>query len=179
MESARLLVPVGLRDHVVGPRSAPVTLLEYGDLACPATAAAHAVVKALLSRRSATLRFAWRHFPLTALHPRAERAAEACEAAGAQDRFWEMHEVLSDHAHALRDEDLVRYAEDLPLDVERFLRDLESSAYANRVLDDLVGGARSGVSGTPTFFVNGVRHDGPWDLDALCEAIDHAVPVAA
>jgi protein-disulfide isomerase len=169
---ARLTVPVGAHDHILGPASAPVTMVEYGDYECPYCGAAHPIVKELLRRFGKRVRFAFRHFPLSTAHPHAERAAEA---AGTQEMFWEMHDILFDNQDALEDEDLVGYAEALGLDIDRFAEELATHVHALRVRADFLGGVRSGVNGTPTFFLNGVRHDGPCDFDALRDAIEEAM----
>ena len=176
--TARLTVPVGERDHVQGPATAPVTLVEYGDFECPYCGKAHGVVKALQKGLGRRLRFVYRHFPLTTAHPHAERAAEAAEAAGAQGMFWEMHDLLFENQEALEDDALMGYAEALGLDLDQFAADLVSHTYAPRVREDFLGGVRSGVNGTPTFFVNGVRHDGPCDLDTMLETIEDAMEAA-
>jgi protein-disulfide isomerase len=178
-ESGRLAVPVGKRDHVIGPAKAPATLVEYGDYECPYCGQAHPVVQALIEHLGRRLRFAYRHFPLATVHPHAELAAEAAEAAGAQDKVWEMHDLLFENQQALQPEDLAQYAADLDLDVERFIRELEEHAHAPRVREDFMGGVRSGVNGTPTFFINGVRHNGPFDFDSLLEAIESAMHAPA
>jgi protein-disulfide isomerase len=171
---SRLVLPVGERDHVRGPASAPVTVLEYGDYECPYCGSAHAVVEDLRGLLSTRIRFVYRHFPLTNVHPRAGRAAEAAEASGAQGRFWAMHDMLFAHQHGLEDEDLVRYAETIGLDVARFVHELAESTYRPRVREDFISGVRSGVNGTPTFYVNGVRHDGPPDLQSLLWSVQRA-----
>jgi protein-disulfide isomerase len=163
--------PVSERDHVIGPRTAPVTLVEYGDFECPYCGAAHPVVKEVQRRLANGLRFAFRHFPLTRVHPHAEHAAEAAEAAGAQGKFWEMHDLLFEHQNALEDEDLLLYAAFLGLDMDRFASELELGVHAPRVRDDFLSGVRSGVNGTPTFFINGRRHEGAADLQTLLAAI--------
>jgi protein-disulfide isomerase len=162
---------VGPRDHVQGPADAPVTLLEYGDYQCPYCGAAHPIVKALQRHLGGNLRFAFRHFPLATIHEYAEGAAEAAEAAGAQGKFWQMHDMLFENQPALDFESLVGYAEELGLDVERFATDLENQVHAPRVREDFISGIRSGVNGTPTFFINGVRHEGSFDLETMLEAI--------
>ncbi|MFZ0680349.1 DsbA family protein [Candidatus Binatus sp.] len=172
--SAKLKPPVGPSDHVQGPAKAPVTLLEYGDYECPYCGEAYPVVKALQKRLGDQVRFVFRNFPLGEAHPHAEHAAEAAEAAGAQGKFWEMHDMLYEHQDALEDDDLVRYARALHLDVPRFVKEMESGAYLERVREDFSSGVRSGVNGTPTFFINGVRHDGPFDLASLLAAIEEA-----
>jgi protein-disulfide isomerase len=129
------------------------------------------VIEELLDELGDQIRFVFRNFPLTTMHPHAELAAEAAEAAGAQRKFWGMHDTLFENQDALEPEDLVQYASDLDLDVERFTRDLVKHTYYSRIYEDFVSGVRSGVQGTPTFFINGVRHDGSWDLDTLRSAI--------
>jgi protein-disulfide isomerase len=172
---ARLAVPVGESDHVQGPATAPVTLVEYGDYECPSCGQAYPIVKELQRRLGRQLRFVFRNFPLATAHPHAERAAEAAEAAGAQGQFWAMHDVLVENQDALDDEDLVRYAAALGLDESQFVADLTGRAYAGRVREDFMGGVRSGVNGTPTFFINGVRHDGSFDLGTLLGAIEDEI----
>jgi protein-disulfide isomerase len=125
------------------------------------------------------LRFAYRHFPLSTAHPHAQRAAEAAEAAGAQNQFWEMHDVLFENQQALEDEDLAEYATALNLDVAQFISDLVEHVHAPRVREDFMSGVRSGVNGTPTFFINGVRHDGAFDFETLLNAIRAAAEVPA
>jgi protein-disulfide isomerase len=170
-----LTMPVSERDHIQGNPNAPVTLLEYGDYECPYCGAAYPIVKQVQQRMGDRLRFVFRNFPLTQAHPHAEHAAEAAEAAGAQGMFWEMHDTLYEHQHALDDDDLVRYAADLGLDVGRFVRGMGEHAYADRVREDFVSGMRSGVNGTPTFFINGRRHDGSYDLASLLGALEAAL----
>jgi protein-disulfide isomerase len=171
---ARLSHPVGPRDHVIGPTDAPVTLVEYGDYECPYCRAAHVIVLALLDRMESEIAFCFRHFPITTLHPFAEVAAEAAEAAGVQGKFWAMHDWIYENQETIGPDDLRRAARLLGLDGERFDADLASQRFASRVREDFLGGVRSGVNGTPTFFVNGVRHDGRWDLESLEEAVDLA-----
>lgn len=168
---ARLTVPVGPRDHAQGPATAPITLLEYGDYECPYCGAAYRIVKMIQQQLGDQLRFVFRNFPLATIHPHAEQAAEAAEAAGAQGKFWEMHDTLYEHQQALDDAHLVQYARSLHLDQPRFERDLLTHAFAERVREDFLSGIRSGVNGTPTFFINGLRHDGSYDLETLLAAI--------
>jgi protein-disulfide isomerase len=158
-------------DHVIGNEAAPVTLVEFGDFQCPFCGQAAAILAALEETLGDAIRFAFRHFPLPAIHPHAMAAAEAAEAAAAQGEFWEMYEQLYAHQHALEIADLVGYARDIGLDVAQFERDLMSHRHRARVEAGLRSGALSGVNGTPTFFINGVRHDGSWDYDALLAAI--------
>jgi len=170
-ERPRLTEPVGERDHVLGPATAPVTLVEYGDYECPFCGAAHATLEQVRQVMGNDLRFVYRHFPLTQIHPHAYQAAEAAEAAAAQGRFWEMHDLLFENQDRLGLRDLIGYAGALDLDLERFVTDLRGHAYAGRLREDFLSGVRSGVNGTPTFFVNGVRHDGGYDVEALLEAL--------
>lgn len=171
--SAKLTLPVREdRDHIRGPVNAPVTLLEYGDYECPYCGQAYWFVKELTESVGDMMRFAFRNFPLTSIHPRAESAAEAAEAAGAQGKFWEMHDCLFEHQEALDEIYLVEYAEMVGLDVGRFANELSAGRYADRVREDFLSGVRSGVTGTPTFFINGVRYDGSYDLDSWLAAIE-------
>jgi Na+/H+ antiporter NhaA len=158
------------RDHVRGPVEAPVTVVEYGDFECPYCGMAEPVVRELL-RDFGDVRYVWRHLPLNDVHPRAQIAAEAAEAAADQGAFWEMHDLLFDHQDALRPDDLIGYAEQLGLDVERFTDDLLAHAGAARVAEDVDSADLSGVTGTPTFFVNARRHYGAYDIGALTTAV--------
>ena len=172
--AAALVVPVGADDHAQGPANAPVTLVEYGDFECPHCGRAYPIVKAVQRRLGKRLRFVFREFPLTEIHPHAEHAAEAAESAAAQGKFWEMHDRLFERQFALEDEHLLEYARDLGLDALRVARDLAAHTYKPQVRDDFMGGVRSGVNGTPTFFVNGVRHDEAWDENTLVAALERA-----
>jgi protein-disulfide isomerase len=176
--AARLLVPVSERDHVQGPADAPVTLVEYGDFECPYCRAAVPIVRGVQEALGDRLRFVWRNFPLRNQHPHAMHAAEAAEAAGAQGRFFDMHGMLFDRQEDLTDDDLVGYAGELGLDTDRFRRELESHEHAGRVRADFEGGLRSGVRGTPTFYIDGVRYDGLAGVRQLLEAIREAHPDA-
>jgi protein-disulfide isomerase len=178
-DAPQLTVPVGQRDHVLGPPTAPVMLVEYGDYECPHCGQAHPIVEALRHRLGRRLRFAFRHFPLAMIHLHAEHAAEAAEAAGAQGKFWEMHDVLFKTQQALEDTDLVGYAAALGLDLARFIRELGGHIHAARMREDYLSGVSSGVLGTPTFFINGVRHDGSYDFETLLEVIEGAVETVA
>ena len=172
---AELTLPVDEdRDHVQGPALAPVTLLEYGDYECPYCGAAYPIVKQVQARLGERLRFVFRNFPIATSHPHAEEAAEAAEAAAAQDRFWEMHDHLYEHQRHLERADLHAYAEQLGLDVDRFDRELAQHVYAARVHEDFMSGVRSGVNGTPTFYINGKRHDASYELDTLLAALERA-----
>ena len=170
--SAMLAVPVGERDHIRGPADAPITLVEYGDYECPYCGSANPFLRGLRRRLGDRLRVVFRNFPHVEIHPHAQHAAEAAEAAGAQGKFWEMHDYLFEHQQALEDADLVRYAGELGLDVEQFARELHEHVYTERVLEDVSGGLRSGVNQTPTFFINGVRQGGVFNLPALMDAIE-------
>jgi protein-disulfide isomerase len=161
------------RDHVRGPADAPVTLVEYGDFECPYCGQAEPVVRELLADIG-DLRYLWRHLPLDDVHPRARLAAEAAEAAAAQGAFWEMHQVLFDHQDALTPRDLIRYAVELGLDAERFADELRSRAWADRVAADVDTADLNGVAGTPTFFINGHRHLGAYDIATLLRAVQEA-----
>ncbi len=172
---SKLTPPVSDRDHSQGPAHAPVTLVEYGDYECPYCGEAYPVVEAIKKRLGGQLRFVFRNFPLSQAHPHAEHAAEAAEAAGDQGKFWEMHDLLYENQQALEDEDLLRYAATLGLDVPRFTRDIAGHTPATRVREDFRSGVRSGVNGTPTFFINGVRHDRSFDLATLLAAIEEAL----
>jgi Na+/H+ antiporter NhaA len=158
------------RDHLRGPVDAPVTVVEYGDFECPYCGRAEPVVRELL-QDFGDVRYVWRHLPLNDVHPNAQRAAEAAEAAGAQGAFWEMHDLLFEHQDDLRVPDLRRYAEQLGLDLDRFDEDMRRRAGAPRIAEDVDSADLSGVSGTPTFFINGRRHYGAYDIGALSGAV--------
>jgi protein-disulfide isomerase len=170
------------RDHSLGPADAPVTLVEYGDFQCPYCARAHPIVTALRQRLGARLRFVFRNFPLTEIHPRAMPAAVAAEsvAAHAGDAaYWAMHDAIFEHqrdsAHALDDEHLVQYATAAGADPRAVEKDLAGDAYQAQVRTEFLGGVRSGVNGTPTFFINGERFEGDWtDLAAFAAALEGA-----
>jgi Na+/H+ antiporter NhaA/2-hydroxychromene-2-carboxylate isomerase len=159
-------------DHVRGSATAKVTLVEYGDLECPYCGRAEPVVRELL--KDTDLRYVWRHLPLTDVHPHAQLAAEATEAAGAQGRFWEMHDRLLDHQDRLEAQDLVEHARELGLDLDRFREDLAEHRHAARIARDVASADLSGVAGTPTFFINGRRHHGSFNLASLSHAIADA-----
>jgi protein-disulfide isomerase len=158
------------RDHVRGPDESPVTVVEYGDFECPYCGQAEPVVRELLGDYG-NVRYVWRHLPLRDVHPHAQLAAEASEAAAKQGAFWEMHDLLLDRQDALRQPDLVSHATELGLDVERFEKDLRHHAGEARVAADLESADLSGVSGTPTFFINGLRHHGAYDIVSLSKAV--------
>jgi Na+/H+ antiporter NhaA len=159
------------RDHARGPEDAPVTLLEYGDYECPYCGLAEVVIRDLLESFGDDVRYVWRHLPLNDVHPNAQMAAEAAEAAAAQDAFWGMHDKLLEHQDELSPPDLTRYAEELDLDVERFWDDLRERVHAPRIAEDVGSADASGVAGTPTFFINGKRHHGAYDIDTLTATV--------
>jgi protein-disulfide isomerase len=167
----RLAEQVTSDDHAQGSADALVTLVQYGDYECPYTRLSRHSVHALQREFPDSLRFVFRHFPLEEIHPHARAAATAAEAAGAQTNFWTMHEYLFEHQKALEPADLQRYATELGLDVGRFDGDRSSPEIARRIERDITSGERSGVEGTPTFYVNGIRHEGGYDLDSLRAAI--------
>jgi protein-disulfide isomerase len=162
------------RDHVQGPAEAPVTLVEYGDYECPYCGAAYPIIKQVQSRMGNRLRFVFRNFPIATSHPHAEQAAEAAEAAAAQGTFWEMHDLLYESQQHLADGDLRGYAEQLGLDGPTFDDALAQHVYAGRVHEDFMSGVRSGVNGTPTFYINGTRHDDSYELETLLAALERA-----
>jgi protein-disulfide isomerase len=167
----RLTLPVGERDHIQGPATAAVVLVEYGDYQCPYCGQAYPILIDLQEQVGDRMRLVFRNFPLSTQHPHAQHAAEAAEAAGAQGKFWEMHDTLYENQGHLDDAALLRYAVEIGLDVERFNRELKDHTFAVRVNEDFQSGIRSGVNGTPTFFINGVRHDEAWDLETLTSAV--------
>ena len=173
-----LAPPVGPADHAHGPADAPVTLVEYGDYECPHCRLAHPIVKAVQSRLGDRLRFVFRHFPISSNHPHAQHAAEMAEAAGERGKFWEMHDLLYGNQDALEDADLVGYAESLGIDPAWAASALQSGTFAERVRASFLSGVRSGVNGTPTFFINGIRHEGPWDEESLLAALAAAAVTA-
>jgi formate-nitrite transporter family protein len=171
-ESATLAPPVSARDHAAGPAEAPLTLVEYGDYQCPYCGAAYPVVKRVQKRLGKKLRFVFRNFPLTQVHPYALIAAEAAEAAAIQGKFWEMHDLLFEQQTLLKPEIIPLWAKRIGLDVEKFGNDIQQGLVEKRIKEDRQSGIRSGVNGTPTFFINGTRYDGPPDYDSLLEALE-------
>jgi len=171
----RLTLPVADdRDHVQGPADAAVTLLEYGDYECPFCGAAYPIVKQVQETMGERLRFVFRNFPITTAHPHAEQAAEAAEAAAAQGQFWPMHDLLYENQRHLETDDLIAYASRLGLDVPRFQRELAHHVHAARVREDFMSGVRSGVNGTPTFYIDGERYEGSYDAEPLLDALKQA-----
>jgi protein-disulfide isomerase len=172
---AALTLPVSEdRDHIQGPAEAAVTLVEYGDYECPYCGAAYPIIKEVQERMGEGLRFVFRNFPITTSHPHAELAAEAAEAAAAQDKFWEMHDLLYENQRRLGEEDLRAYADRLGLEVEPFDQELAEHVHAERVHEDFMSGVRSGVNGTPTFYINGLRYDDSYELETLLAALERA-----
>jgi protein-disulfide isomerase len=159
------------RDHVRGVDDAPVTLLEYGDYQCPYCGQAEIVIRELLGSFGDELRYVWRHLPLNDVHPYAQMAAEAAEAAAAQGVFWPMHDRLLDHQDELAPPDLGRHAEELGLDIDRFWDDLRRRRHADSIAEDVGSADASGVAGTPSFFINGRRHEGAYDVATLTAAV--------
>jgi protein-disulfide isomerase len=162
------------RDHIRGPADAPVTIVEYGDFQCPFCGQAEEVLRELLLEQGDDLAYVWRQLPLNDVHDRAQLAAEASEAAAAQGKFWEMHDELLAHQDTLRPRDLVSMAERVGLDVERFREDLRHREFAPRVAEDVGEADTSGVTGTPTFFINGRRHYGAYDVPTLTREVRSA-----
>lgn len=178
MSDGHLTPPVGDRDHAQGDASAAVTLVEYGDYECPHCGRAYPIIKRVQKRLGARLRFVYRNFPLGEIHPHAVHAAEAAEAVGShggETPFWAMHDLIFEHQQALDDTSLAHYATKAGVAAELVAADLEAAAFEERVRSDFMGGVRSGVNGTPTFFINGVRFDGSWDEDSLVEALEAVV----
>jgi protein-disulfide isomerase len=172
MMEPELTLPVSSsRDHIQGPQKAPITLLEYGDYECPYCGQAFTIVKLVQDLLGNNLRFVFRNFPLTQIHPHAQHAAEAAECAGAQNKFWEMHDILYENQQALEDENLLEYAKVLELDMSRFQDDFYNHTFALRVREDFLSGIRSGVNGTPTFYINGMRYNDSWDQETLTKTL--------
>src|SRR5215831_4079997 len=171
-EIVKLILPVTSdRDHIQGSSTAAVTLVEYGDYECPYCGRAYPVIKEVQKRLGDKLQFVFRNFPLTEMHPHAQHAAEAAEAAAAQNRFWEMHDYLYEHQQALDDKYLEKYADNLGLNLAKFNTDMSSHVHAGRIREDFLSGVRSGVNGTPTFYINEIRYDGSFDLETLLKTL--------
>ncbi|HEX6496364.1 MAG TPA: DsbA family protein [Acidobacteriaceae bacterium] len=177
---SKLTVPVSpARDHIRGPVDALVTLVEYGDYQCPHCGTAHVTVKTIMGQVGDAVRFVFRHFPMTTVHPHAELAAEAAEAAGSQHRFWDMHDTLFANQQRLDGPALLAYASALGLDVDQFDSEVAGHVHLPRIGEDFMSGVRSGVNGTPTFFINGIRHDSGWDYGSLIAALQRAAVASA
>jgi protein-disulfide isomerase len=171
----KLSAPLSAKDHRQGDPDAPCTLVEYGDYQCPSCGQAYPIVKRVQKHFGKRLSLVFRNFPLTQMHPYAEPAAETAEFAGAHGKFWEMHDLLYENQGRLDEELLVELAEQLRLVPARLVQALESKEFEPRVKADFSSGVRSGVNGTPTFFINGQRHDGPYDFNSLVDAIDRVL----
>ena len=169
--SSKLILPVSERDHISGPANAPVTLVEYGDYECPYCGLANPIIDEIRRELGAGLRFVFRNFPLSEVHPHAEHAAEIAEAAGAHGKFWEMHDILYAHQRALDDQHLAEYIARLAVPASEVIQALTQHIYSDRIHEDFMSGVRSGVNGTPTFFINGLRHDGSYERNELLAAI--------
>jgi protein-disulfide isomerase len=176
-EGPTLVPPIGERDHIRGSRRALVSLVEYGDLECPFCGRAHVVLREIERLLGDQLSFCFRHFPLSMAHPNAELAAEATECAGAQGAFWPMHDRLFENQDALEPPDLAQHAAALGLDIDRFTRELRERRYQQHVREDFLSGVRSGVNGTPAFFIDGRRYDGSWESEPLLEALEERIEV--
>lgn len=163
MTPTRLLDPVQEWDHAMGPEDADFTLVEYGDYECPDCGRLFTMLRGLQTELAGRLRLVYRHYPMSGVHKRAQVAAEAAAAAGAQDQFWEMHELLFEHQTALKPDDLARYAGKLGLDADRLKRELKGGTHAERVRKSFIAGVKNGVNGTPGLFLNGVRQQGLFD----------------
>jgi protein-disulfide isomerase len=174
MRHLSLAVPVSERDHSQGPATAAVTLVQYGDYECPYTRRSTWVVQTIQQQLGDQLRFVYRNFPLVEIHPHALHAALAAEAASAQGKFWPMHDYIFQHQHTLADADLAQFAEVVGLDRQQYARDMAQQRGLSRIEEDVEGGQRSGVQGTPTFFINGVLYRGSWEHDALLAALQAA-----
>jgi protein-disulfide isomerase len=172
--ASRLILPVSERDHIRGSASAPVTLVEYGDYECPYCGLANPIVDEIRRELGDELRFVFRNFPLSEIHLHSEHAAEIAEAAGMHDKFWEMHDMLYRHQKALDDQHLAEYVALLGIPTSEVKLALTQHAYSDRLREDFMSGVRSGVNGTPTFFINGLRHDGSYERSELLAAIAKA-----
>lgn len=170
---------IGPADHVRGPAKAPVTLLEYGDYQSSLCSEAYYMVRALQAEMGEHLRFVFRNFPLTSIHPYARYAALAAEAAGAQGHFWEIHDFLFENPGILEDGQLLLYARSIGIEGKRFEREIAQEQHAERLREDILSGIQSGVNGTPTFFINGVRHEGLWNFETVLAALKAALDGSA
>ena len=160
---ARLRPAVNSNDHIQGNKNAPIELVQYGDYQCPHCGHAFPIIKSIQKKLGNNLKFVFRNFPLSEVHPNAVNAAVAAEAASAQNKFWEMHDVIYENQQYLSDVDLVKYAAKIGLDLEQFETDFETPQFLERVESDFESGVRSGVSGTPSFFINDEKYDEDWD----------------
>ena len=172
---SKLTVPVDKQDHMQGSQQAPIILVEYGDYECPYCGEAYPLVKEVKSLLGKSLCFVFRNFPLTESHAHAMSAAVAAEAGALQGKFWQMHDMLYENQGALEDEDLLGYARDLRLDTDAFQAAFRDKNIAKRIKDDFRGGVRSGVNGTPSFYINGIKYEGPLSAEALLEDMESMV----
>lgn len=172
---SKLSEPITSADHIAGNPQASVTLVEYGDYQCPYCGQAHPIVKQILARFGNDIRFVFRNFPLTEIHPHAFHAATAAEFANLHGKFWEMHDTIYENQQALKDSDLSAYGHRLGLDPVDLVEGLDDPNLEGRVQHDFMTGVRSGVNGTPSFFIDGVRHDGAWDFEHLSKALQAVI----
>lgn len=173
---AKLKPPVTNKDHLQGNPEASVELVEYGDYQCPFCGEAYSIIKSIQEKMGNKLKFVFRNFPLSEIHQRAASAAVAAEAAGFQGKFWEMHDMLYENQRNLLDEDLIRYAEQLNLDMKKFQEDFRNREYKEKVESDFESGVRSGVNATPSFFINGAKYEG--SLDDIVNRLEDLVESA-
>jgi protein-disulfide isomerase len=171
MDVTKLKFPVGKKDFISGPEKAKITLVEYGDYQCPYCGQAYPIVKKIQEKLGDDLRFVFRNFPLAEIHPNAMNAAEAALSAGEHGKFWQMHDSLYEHQNALDDKHLVQYAGELGLDTPKFKNDLRNQTHSSRIEEDFLSGVRSGVNGTPTFFINEIRYDGSLEFEPFLMAL--------
>ncbi len=174
---ARLTKPIDNSDHISGPIDAPVQLVEYGDFQCPYCGAAYPILQKVIRQMGDRLCFAFRNFPLTEVHEYAMAAAEAAEAAGAQGKFWQMHDTIYTHQDELDVDHLYQFAQSIDLDMDEFDRDMIDHTFEDRIHADFQSGVRSGVNGTPTLFINGTRYDGPVEYGSLIQAVEEAYQI--
>jgi protein-disulfide isomerase len=171
-EIKKLTVPVNIgSDYIRASINAPVTIVEYGDYECPYTGMAYPIIKEIMKQFGDKIYFVFRNFPLNEIHPHALHAAEAAEAAAAQDKFWEMHDYLFEHQKALDDSHLLEYAQKVGLDIDKFKKEISGHIYASLIDESLKTGIGSGVEGTPTFYINGVRYEDSWELRTFSETV--------
>jgi protein-disulfide isomerase len=168
-----LITPINIgTDHIRGSIDAPISIVEYGDYECPYTGMAYPIVKEIMKQFSNKIYFVFRNFPLSDIHPHAQHAAEAAEAAAAQDKFWQMHDYLFENQKRLDDSHLLEYAEKVELDIDKFKKEMSGHVYAPLIDKSLKSGIESGVEGTPTFFVNGIRYNDSWDLETFSNVLE-------
>lgn len=171
----KLTVPVTEQDHIQGPDSAPITLVEYGDYECPACGYAYPIVKNIQKHFGKQLRFVFRNFPLTQIHPYAQVAAQTAEFAGDHGKFWEMHDMMYENQDRFSDDIWFEFAQTLELDPIKLQSALEKGTSLEKIQADFMGGVRSGVNGTPTFFVNGERYDGSYEFEEFVKSLEHTL----